>query len=174
MTHKELVEAAYRWVLKRGGCGVAFKELNTVACNGEYPDVIGFGSWLSVLVECKVSQADFWADKKKSFRINPELGMGKYRYYCCAPGVIGIEKLPERWGLVHVIKGRARCVFNPYGQTLESNIFNNGFPIYNREAEQQLMYSALRRLAIKGHLKHIYDKDYQLNITGADIIQANM
>jgi len=39
-THKDLIPIAYKWVLKRGSCGVAFKELNTHASNGEYPDVL--------------------------------------------------------------------------------------------------------------------------------------
>lgn len=64
--HRKLVESAYKWVLKNCSCGVAFKELVTNACNGECPDVIGFGAWgHSVLIECKTSRQDFKADAKK-------------------------------------------------------------------------------------------------------------
>jgi hypothetical protein len=44
MTHKQLVDVAYRWVLNNTSCGVAFKELNSLSSR-ETPDVIGFGSW---------------------------------------------------------------------------------------------------------------------------------
>ena len=85
-THSELVEIAYKWVLKNAHCGVAFKELVTTAM--ETPDVIGFGGHrYSVLIECKASRADFLKDKKKPFRANPEIGMGKLRYYCCPKGL---------------------------------------------------------------------------------------
>ena len=68
LTHKTLVDVAYRWVLANASCGVAFKELNT-ASSSEIPDVIGFGAWgRSVLIEVKMSRSDFFADAKKSFR----------------------------------------------------------------------------------------------------------
>jgi hypothetical protein len=60
MTHKEIVDKAYTWVLKNSSCGIAFKEFYSAACNGEYPDVIGFGAWgHSIVIECKVSRSDF-------------------------------------------------------------------------------------------------------------------
>src|ERR1700743_1391059 len=108
LTHSELVQIAYRWVLKNGSCGVAFKELVTLGSN-EIPDVIGFGAWEhSVLIECKVSRSDFLADKHKSFRKEPHLGMGNQRFYCCPTGLIKVEELPEGWGLIYVNeKGKA-------------------------------------------------------------------
>jgi len=77
-THKKLVEIAYRWLLNNGGVGVAFKELKSSA--DEIPDVIGFDSWHSILIEVKVSRSDFLSDKKKSHRSK---GMGNWRFYCC-------------------------------------------------------------------------------------------
>lgn len=69
MTHSELIEIGYRWLLKHTSCGVAFKELRAICPNGEIPDVIGFGGFgHSVLIEVKISRADFLADKKKIFR----------------------------------------------------------------------------------------------------------
>lgn len=159
-THSDLVEIAYKWVLKRGRCGVAFKEFCTAT--NETPDVIGFGSWgHSVMIEVKVSKSDFYKDKTKNFRKDPTLGMGKYRYYCVPTGLIKVSSLPPNWGLIYVNeKGRATCVHNPYGKTVDSNIFVNGHE-QNMLAEHVLMYSALRRLHIKGHIDSIYDKDYQ-------------
>lgn len=176
MTHKELVELSYKWVLKRGSCGCAFKELYSGATNGEYPDVIGFGGYgHSVLVECKTSRSDFLSDRKKRFRLSPELGMGKYRYMCCESGLIKVEELPSRWGLLYVHNDKIKCVHNPYGKQLESNIWEKGFEEHERNllSEHGLMYSVLRRLFIKGMIKHIYDKQYNRSTTPNELILLN-
>ncbi len=152
-THSELVEIAYKWVMQRSG--FAFKELKT--CNEE-PDVIGFRSGESFLVECKKTRSDFLSDKNKPFRIRPELGMGKFRFFLCPKDLISIEELPENWGLIYVNeKGKARCVYNPYGK---GNIYSSWdcFSPRNESAERQMMYSALRRLQIRGLVKEIYTK----------------
>jgi hypothetical protein len=91
MTHKEIVEIAYRWVLKNGGMTIAFKELYSLA--NEIPDVIGFNHWESAVIECKVSRSDFLSDKKKQHRTK---GMGNWRFYCCPKGMIKKEELPEK------------------------------------------------------------------------------
>lgn len=158
MTHAEGVEIGYKWALKNGHCGVAFKELNTATPNGEYPDVIGFASGgFSLLIEVKVSRSDFLADKNKMFRKNPELGMGSRRYYLCPKGLIKVEELPDDWGLIEVENGKARLSHNPYG----GNMYMHSVTLpKNIKAEHCLMYSALRRLFIKGYVKHIYDKQY--------------
>ncbi|ARK13072.1 hypothetical protein A6C57_23535 [Fibrella sp. ES10-3-2-2] len=158
-SHKELVSVAYRWVLSRTFCGVAFKELYTSASNGEYPDVIGFGSWgNSVLIEVKISRSDFLADRKKLFRQHPDMGMGRYRFYCCPTGLLKPEDLPEKWGLIYVNEaGRAKCVYNPYNGNRDhySNVWDNGFE-QNMRAEHGFMYSALRRLHKRGLTDAVY------------------
>lgn len=167
MEHKDLVEVAYKWILKRGRCGVAFKELKSV--NAEIPDAIGFNSWSSVVVECKVSRGDFLQDKHKEHR---KKGMGSHRFYCCPKGLIKKEELPEGWGLIYVDdKMKATCVVNPYNEKF-GNIWTNPLE-RDIEAEQRLMYTALRRLFIKGHVKHIYDKDYNRSATADDLIILN-
>jgi hypothetical protein len=156
LTHDDLIDAAYRWVMKNASCGVAFRELYTCCCNGEYPDLIGFGAWgHSVLIECKMSRADFYADKKKPFRICPELGMGTQRFYCCPDGLLQKEDLPEGWGLLWVNdRMKAKCVFKSY----QGNIgIRDGFK-KNIKAEHELMYSALRRLQLRGRIAEIYEK----------------
>ena len=152
--HRQLVEIAYKWVLKNTSCGVAFKELYTLA-NGEYPDVIGFGSGgHSVLVEVKVSRADFLKDQKKMFRKNPEMGMGRQRFYLCPTGLIKQEELPAGWGLVYVNDAlKARCVYSPYKGNIGEH--HNGFT-QNIRAEHGLMYSVLRRLEIRNLVDQIY------------------
>jgi hypothetical protein len=153
MSHAELVQVAYRWVLKNAGCGVAFREFKAPTKTGEQPDVIGFGPSRSVLIECKASRADFHADKKKLFRKHTFQGMGKYRFYLCPTGVIKPEDLPDNWGLIYVNeKKRATAVHNPYAT---GNLWQRGF-IYNQEAEQSLLYAALRRFALRGLMNTIY------------------
>lgn len=160
MTHLILVEAAYRWLLKRGGCGVAFKEFRTGACNGEFPDVIGFCSGPSTVVECKVSRSDFFADRNKLFRKHPELGMGRKRYYCCPEGLIKVDELPEGWGLLYVgFSGKIRRVHQPLTETVEQyGTWKKHYEFTcNIQAEHGLMYSALRRLHIRGRIDEVYD-----------------
>jgi len=155
LTHKNLVDIAYSWVLNNASCGVAIKELNAVS---ERPDVIGFGGWCrSVLVECKATRSDFLGDKRKLFRKHPERGMGQYRYYMCPTGLINKEELPEKWGLIYVNeKGKARIYHNPYNDK-GGNIWYDGFTERNQESEMRLMYSVLRRLELRGRIEEIYE-----------------
>lgn len=169
LTHKELVNAAYYWILRSGKCGVAFKELSTHATNSEYPDVIGFRGWgNSVLIECKCSRSDFFADRKKKFRKNPEQGMGTFRFYCCPTGLLKVEDMPTNWGLIYVSeKGKAQIVHNPYCKSTIGNLWTNGFN-KNFLAEHALMYSVLRRLHIRGHIDSIYTPLAEVTILADD------
>lgn len=175
LSHKDLVKIAYRWVLRRGSCGVSFKEFNSAASNGEYPDVLGFGAHgHSVLIEVKCSRSDFLVDKKKSFRQYPELGMGTYRFYCCPKGLIKSEELPTNWGLIYVNENKKPiCVHNPYKADHvihheykeHVSIGHNGFS-KNIKAEHGLMYSALRRLHIRGRIDEIYNAKPKITSDG--------
>jgi hypothetical protein len=61
---------------------------------GEVPDVIAWKSFCkSILVECKVSRADFLSDPSKPFRLKPEEGMGSQRLYMAPAGMIRAEEL---------------------------------------------------------------------------------
>lgn len=162
MTHKQLVDIAYKWVLKNGSVGIAFKELKSLS--DEIPDVIGFGGWQSVLIECKISRSDFLSDKKKPHRSK---GMGDWRYYCCPKGLIKVAELPEKWGLIYVDeKGQARIEYNC--RKMPENKFEKDLVSENR-----IMYTALRRLFIKGYMKFIYDKEYQKGISPSILIALN-
>lgn len=152
MKHSELVDIAEKWVLKR--CGFAFKELTTFA--GETPDVIGFRSGDTILIECKVSRADFLQDKKKHFRRRPKSGVGSFRFYMCPKGLIIPEELPEQWGLIYVNdKGIAKQKIGPEGNvwSFPSDFYFTDRNIYGENA---IMYSALRRLHIHGVIPLIY------------------
>lgn len=157
LTHMQLVYAAYDWILKRGGCGVAFKEFKTGASNGEIPDVIGFYSGGSTVIECKVSRSDFLSDKNKMFRRYPEQGMGDHRYYCCPTGLIKAEDLPTGWGLLYVdaFYNVKRIVY-PKMKSEHGEYECQFRHPKNLKAEHELMYSALRRLQIRGRIEEVY------------------
>lgn len=152
MTHGELVLKAEKW-LRDQGCGVVFRDpFKALTNNSEQPDAIGFRSSISILIECKASRADFLADKGKSFRASPDKGMGDWRFYLCPPGVIKIEDLPEGWGL---LEAAGKRINKTHG--VPPNCRWHTPPLAgNKQCELQLMYSALRRMEIRGHLKQIY------------------
>lgn len=129
-THAELCTLALRWLKKPfsaggHGCQIAFSETRTSFLPGESPDAIGFRvsspgyGGGSVVVECKISRADFRKDLSKPHR-KVGAGMGRFRYYLCPDGLIGLDDLPPGWGLLHatarsvrVIAGAARSIRHP-------------------------------------------------------------
>lgn len=155
MTHNELVEYAERWLLNTKKCDFVFTEFNT--SHYEVPDALGFRKKHSILVECKTTHSDFLADKNKSFRKNPKLGMGAYRFYMCPKGVIKKEELPNRWGLIYVHEGKCRQVVGPKGNKWGTTGKDFYFKNRNTKAEVTLMLSALRRLHLRGVLPLIYE-----------------
>lgn len=84
-------------------------------------------------------------DKKKPFRKNTSNGMGTRRYFCVPKNMIGIRNLPSGWGLLYVDEKMNITKIH------DSSIFEK-----NLNAEHELMYSALRRLHIKGFVDKIY------------------
>jgi len=144
--HKTLCDRAARWLRKSCGCSVVLSELTSYAT--EIPDAIGWRSDYSVLVEVKVSRADFLADAGKPHRMVPEQGMGMFRFYLCPPGVIYPRDLPERWGLLWVRATRVEKVVAPRG-----NIWMTQPEFIHRrnaDAEIILLASALRRAQAAG------------------------
>jgi len=75
----------------------------------EIPDVLGFfGGGHTTLIECKTSRADFRTDGKKRFRRHPEQGVGNYRYYLAPQGLLSVDELPEKWGLMEECGGKIK------------------------------------------------------------------
>jgi len=84
--HTDLVRRAVAW-LRRGVpqplsevrlcCMPVFGEITTAA--SETPDAIGWAHGCSIVVECKVSRADFRADMRKVHAREPTSGMGRYQ-----------------------------------------------------------------------------------------------
>jgi hypothetical protein len=117
MTHGVLVGRAVRWLRGTKGCHAVLREF--VSGAGEIPDAIGWRGSRSIVVECKVSLADYYADRSKPSHRAKNL-MGWQRYYLTPPGLVDPARhtLPEGFGLleydgrvVHVIReaqGRVR------------------------------------------------------------------
>lgn len=147
MKHDELCARAVKWLKGSKGCSAAISELNAATPWGEIPDAIGFRSTYSILVECKTSRADFLSDKKKLFRERPDRGMGTYRFYMCPPGIIQVEDLPPRWGLLYVHDKKIQHVHGP----LKSNTdYYDGEWQFDKcyKGEIALLVSALRRTTL--------------------------
>lgn len=108
MTHKWITEKASKWLKKHEqniiipNCSTVVSELTSAVVTGEIPDVIGWCSWTSVLLEVKTSRPDFLRDKKKKFKEQSDLGMGEFRYYICPEGLIDVVELPINWGLLYI------------------------------------------------------------------------
>ena len=138
MTHKQLVEKAVRW-LRVYRCGVVLSEQASVS--GEMPDAIGWKQAChSVLVECKVTRADFLADRTKPFRREAGKGVGSERFYLTPPALIKIEELPTGWGLLECRHGHIEMV-----QASAKNLRTaTGF-----RYEMNLLLASLRRVEVR-------------------------
>lgn len=151
-THDDLVLRAEKW-LQNQSCQVVIRDPFR-SWNREQPDAIGWRSDVSILVEVKVSRSDFLADAKKHFRANPSEGMGDWRFYMCPPEIIKPEDLPEGWGLLWVYEKQIKKVHGvPPNSWWSSKRPHRG----NKDAENTMLVSALRRLSLRGHLPEIYD-----------------
>jgi hypothetical protein len=146
MTHEKLVRKAVAW-LRRYGCGVVLSEQS--CASGETPDAIGWkrGSY-SVIVECKVSRADFFIDQEKPFRRKPEKGMGCERFYLTPPGLLAPQELPPGWGLLE-LRGRLVEVVSASSKKLRSSL---GF-----RHEMNLLLASLRRVEVRIEPQSITD-----------------
>jgi hypothetical protein len=138
VTHAQLVEKAVQW-LRSYRCGVVLSE--QACASGEMPDAIGWKrACHSVLVECKISRADFLADREKPFREKSHLGMGCERYYLVPPGILRAEELPAGWGLLEY-RSRQIVALQPSAKNLRTA---NGF-----RHEMNLLLASLRRVEVR-------------------------
>ena len=128
---------------------------------GEIPDVIGFGRWShSVLIECKISRSDYFNERNKPHRRMGEFrkGMGLYRLFCVPTGLIKSEELPEKWGLIYVDENRkARVIVNPMKPPGDPGGSEKWTHLVDERSERAMMYSALRRLELRGRIDEIYE-----------------
>jgi len=149
-THKKLVRRMAAWLKGSQRMTVVCAELTTR--NSETPDVIGWvGGAASVLIECKVSRADFLADAKKHFRRYADMGMGDKRYMAAPPGIIRPDELPESWGLLEP---------TPY-TGMKRDYIKTIVEAQHQEASKRnecvMLMSALRRLEISTAVYVVHD-----------------
>jgi hypothetical protein len=146
MTHEKLVRKAVAW-LRSYGCGVVLSEQS--CASGETPDAIGWkGRCHSVIVECKISRADFIIDQQKLSRRKPERAMGCERFYLTPAGLLRQEELPTGWGLLE-FRGRLVDKTCSSSKKLRSSI---GF-----RHEMNLLLASLRRVEVRIEPQSITD-----------------
>lgn len=151
-SHSDLVEIGAKWVKKVKRFPIVAKEMK---CSGsrEQPDVIAFTSNSSLMIECKTSISDFKADFKKPERIGVLNAIGNYRLYLAPKGLIGVDLIPEKWGLLEVdeagvveeVKFKIGNIYfgnssRPIDQA--DDIF---FHLSDMNKERSFLYSILRR-----------------------------
>lgn len=139
--HRELCELGGRFLKNHKNmflrCQYVVVEFTSL-CN-EQPDVYGYrGGSHTVLIEVKVSRSDFLADRKKPHRKEGQ-GIGSSRYYLCPTGLIRIDELPSKWGLMYCDEAGKITVVK------ESEHFDQR----DFMDEMAVMYSIIRRLAEK-------------------------
>ncbi|MFW5847382.1 MAG: hypothetical protein ACOCVF_00485 [bacterium] len=142
LRHKEVCDKAGKW-LKKHSQNILIPNCPTVAidmttCENEIPDVIGWYSGGSIMIEVKVNRGDFLSDYKKPFRRMPKLGVGDFRYYCCPTNLIKEHELPTNWGLLYISeKNRIKII-----KVAEKQISN-------LSSERNMLLSIIRRLKTK-------------------------
>jgi hypothetical protein len=146
VTHSQLVQKAVEW-LRHYRCGVVLSEQACVS--GEMPDAIGWKRKChSVVVECKVSRADFLADRAKPWRTKPEGALGCERFYLTPAALVKPDALPPGWGLLEC-RGRAvemvRCAAKD----------SRGVAGFRHE--MNLLLSSLRRVEVRIEPQSITD-----------------
>ncbi|HEX8818218.1 MAG TPA: hypothetical protein VF753_22200 [Terriglobales bacterium] len=146
MTHQKLVELAVGW-LRSYRCGVVLSEQACIS--GEVPDAIGWKrACHSVLVECKISRADFLADRVKPFRLEPEIGVGCERFYLAPAGLIRADELPNDWGLLEASNRRVEL----RRRSAKNLRTSEGFGY-----EMNLLLASLRRVEVRIEPQSITD-----------------
>jgi hypothetical protein len=101
-----------------------------------------------VLVECKITRADFLADREKPFRRKPERGVGSERFYLAPSALIKLEELPAGWGLLEYRRGHIEML-QPSAKNLRTAV---GF-----RYEMNLLLASLRRVEVRIEPQSITD-----------------
>jgi hypothetical protein len=147
MTHEDLRKRAVKWLTNTKHCGVVLSEIVTAL--SEIPDAVGWQSWASFLVECKVSRADFRAQQDKPW-MRSGRGVGQFRYFMVPSGLIGPADLEDQeWGLLCVDDCRIRVVKEAARREP------------NREDEIRMLVSALRRVRAREFLILVSESDIE-------------
>ncbi len=99
--HDYLTARAVNWLKGSRRCvSILIEPLDTQG--PEIPDAIGWTNrGRSIVVECKTTLSDFYADRRKAPRHRLG-GLGCLRYYMTLPGLLRTARLPTYWGLLEV------------------------------------------------------------------------
>lgn len=157
-THQQLIAMADKWLTNTVGC--AFTLLEVRNSSDEIPDAIGwtidtYGRELaSHMVECIACRSGFRYDcnskihhkQFKAHRIFPLIGMGNYRYYMCAPGLIKENEIPQSWGLLYAYSKQVRVIRRPIKLDDPRVAVNDA----------RILCAALRKAKLAGALDSIY------------------
>jgi hypothetical protein len=146
MTHVRLVAMAEAW-LRRSRCGIVLSEQG--CSSGEMPDAIGWkGRNHSIVIECKISRADFLADAAKPWRSDPAIALGCERYYAAPKALLRPEEMPEGWGLLEVAGRELRVVRKSSRKLRQPQGLMN---------EMNLLLASLRRVEVRIEPQRIGD-----------------
>lgn len=152
MTHRELclfaaqkIRTGIHWDVPK--CTYSIVEPFSF-CSYEQPDVFAWNYWTTVMIECKVSHADFLSDLKKPFRSEPERGIGRHRFYCCPDGIIKEEEVPIGYGLLYVVDGKMKMIRK-----------SERFERHNVNGEIGIVTSIVKRNGIKPQLFNFRKKE---------------
>jgi|AntDeeMinimDraft_5_1070356.scaffolds.fasta_scaffold05781_5 hypothetical protein len=147
--HEEQSLKAAAW-LRRNGFSVVATNIGA-HYSREKIDCVGFRATCSVLIESKISRADFFADRKKPER--GSMGVGLYRFYITPPGLVTIDELPGGWGLLHYDGRRVTMVHGPQGNywpsfDTEHESWDPFKHKVNEDADRGILFSIARRLSM--------------------------
>jgi hypothetical protein len=100
-THAAMIERAESWLINTWRAGIVLT--NCARQDGrEIADVFAarHSGDDTMIIECKVSRADFLADLKKQHR-QDGMALGNRRYYFVPDGLVLPEEIPNPWGLIY-------------------------------------------------------------------------
>ena len=137
--HSRLVALGAKWLCTRGFPVVA-TELRSHGSR-EQPDVVGFRSTCSCVIECKTSRSDFIADRKKPERSGAR-AIGTYRLYLAQTGLISLKDVPAGWGILSEVDGEI-------SQVLSIMPTGNLWPIYGSGDEEWLSFQHISDIGIE-------------------------
>lgn len=149
-SHSDLVRIAAKWARNR-------HQLVVTERGGTYeiPDVVAFSYSFTTLIECKVSRADFFRDKKKITRRHGDLCIGNYRIYCIPKGLVIEDEVPDDWGMLEVYpSGFVR---------LRTNIYTHRAPAIWWHEDTTTALKSERRILLN---EFLYPKNYPLDTVG--------
>ena len=150
ITHSRLVKAGAAWLGKK--CRVVCTELTTSA--SETPDVIGWsGHGYCTVIECKVSRADFNANKHKGHERHG-FAVGDERWFLFPSGIVSASDIPPGWGLLeYTPSGHKNGYFMKQVVKPETRHWD---PYARREERRMLISIAGRALEAASRLKSVW------------------